>query len=148
MKNIKANVVFSTFARALRTGELYIVETLEDHLLNSNVPNKNQGEQSRGTLPSFLKDYAPRILRGIFKPRNKVFGFEVHEDHLENMLRIMTADCQMNHAGHEIPFLLNRVDEEVRKNFNSRILQDRIALRMATQSEELFFEEMNERAFR
>lgn len=148
MKNIKANVVFSTFARALRTGELYIVETLEDHLLNSNVPNRNQGEQSRGTLPSFLNNYAPRILRGIFKPRNKVFGFEVHEDHLENMLRIMTADCQMNHAGHEIPFLLNRVDEEVRRNFNSRILQDRIALRMATQSEELFFEEMNERTFR
>lgn len=148
MKNIKANVVFSTFARALRTGELYIVETLQDHLLNSNVPNRNQGERSRGTLPSFLKNYAPRILRGIFKPRNKVFGFEVHEDHLENMIRIMTSDCQMNHAGHEIPFLLNRIDEEVRRNFNSRILQDRIALRMATQSEELFFEEMNERTFR
>ncbi|WAL62444.1 hypothetical protein [Thermocoleostomius sinensis] len=44
--------------------------------------------------------------------------------------------------------LPNRIDEEVRRNFNSKILQDRIALRMATQSEELFFEEMNERAFR
>ncbi|MBJ7899341.1 MAG: hypothetical protein GC158_05305 [Cyanobacteria bacterium RI_101] len=148
IKNIKASVIFSTFARALRSGELYIVETLYDHLINSNAPNKNQGEKSRGTLPLFLNNYAPRILRGIFKPRNKVFGFEVHEDHLENMLRIMTADCQMNHAGHEIPFLLNRVDEEVRKNFNSRILQDRIALQMVAQSEELFFEEMNERAFR
>lgn len=31
------------------------------------------------------------------------------------------------------PLLLNRVDEEVRRNFNSRILQDRIALGMATQ---------------
>jgi hypothetical protein len=149
MKNIKANVVFSTFARALRTGELFIVENLKDHLEKSNVPNRNPGETStRGTLPSFLNNYAPRILRGIFKPRNKVFGFEVHEDHLENMLRIMTSDCQMNHAGHEIPFLLNRVDEEVRRNFNSRILQDRIALRMVTQSEELFFEETNERTFR
>lgn len=148
MKNIKANVVFSTFARALRTGELFIIETLYDHLSNSNAPNRNQGESSRGTLSSFLNGAATRVLRGIFKPRNKVFGFEVHEDHLENMLRIMTADCQMNHAGHEIPFLLNRVDEEVRRNFNSRILQDRIALRMATQSEELFFEEMNERTFR
>jgi len=148
MKNIKANVVFSTFARALRTGELFIIETLYDHLSKSNAPNRNQGESSRGTLSSFLNGAATRVLRGIFKPRNKVFGFEVHEDHLENMLRIMTADCQMNHAGHEIPFLLNRVDEEVRRNFNSRILQDRIALRMATQSEELFFEEMNERTFR
>ncbi|MDY6992890.1 MAG: hypothetical protein SVR94_09860 [Pseudomonadota bacterium] len=148
IKNIKTNVVFSTFARALRTGEVFIVETLEDHLRNSNVPNKNQGESSRGTLPSFLNNYAPHILRGIFKPRNKVFGFEVHEEHLENMLRIMIADCQMNHAGHEIPFLLNRVDEEIRRNFNPKILQDRIALQMATQSEELFFEETNERDFR
>jgi hypothetical protein len=147
MKNIKANVMFCTFARALRTGEFYIIETLHDHLSNSNSPNKNQGER-RGTLPSFLNGYAPHILRGIFKPRNKVFGFEVHEDHLQNMIRIMTSDCQMNHAGHEIPFLLNRVDEEVRRNFNSRILQDRIALRMATQSEELFFEESDERNFR
>ena len=57
----------------------------------------------------------------------------------------MAADCQMNHIGHEIPFLLNRIDEEVRKNFNSRLLQDRIALQMATQSEELFFQESNER---
>lgn len=31
---------------------------------------------------------------------------------------------------------------------DSRILQGRIALRMATQSEELFCEEINERAFR
>ena len=141
-------MVFSTFARALRTGELFIVETLRDHLENSNAPNRNQGKSSRGTLSSFLNGYAPNILRGIFKPRNKVFGFEVHEDHLENMIRIMLADCQMNHAGHEIPYLLNRIDEEVRKNFNSRILQDRIALRMANQSEELFFEEMNEHNFR
>lgn len=54
----------------------------------------------------------------------------------------------MNYAEHGIPFLLNRFDEKVRRNFNSRILQDRIALRMVAQNEELFFEETNERAFR
>ena len=64
------------------------------------------------------------------------------------MLRIMAADCQMNNACHEIPFLLNRIDEEVRKNFNPQILKDRIAFQMATQSEELFFEETDERSFR
>ena len=54
----------------------------------------------------------------------------------------------MNTPGHEIPFLLNRIDEEVRKNFDPRILQDRIAAQMAAESEELFFGETNERAFR
>jgi hypothetical protein len=123
IKNIKVNVVFATYACALRTGEPYIIETLADHLDNSNAPNRNQSESSRGTLPPvFRNNVAPHILRGIFKPRKKAFGFEVHEDHLEDMLRIMAADCQMNHVGHETPFLLNRIDEEVRKNFNSRLL--------------------------
>lgn len=149
MKNIKANVLFAHYARALRTGEIYIIETLADHLEQSSVPNRNPGESaSRYTLPEFRQQYAPRILRGIFKPRKKAFGFEAHEDHLEEMLRIMAADCQLNNVGHEIPFLLNRVDEEVRKNFNQRILKDRIAAEMVTQSEELFFEETNERSFR
>lgn len=50
--------------------------------------------------------------------------------------------------GHEIPYLLNRVDEEVRHTFNQNLLRDRIAAQMATQNEELFFEETDERSFR
>lgn len=149
MKSIKANALFARFARALRTGEVYIIETLADHLDGSNVPNKNSGESSkRYVLPEFERKFAPRILRGLFKPGKKAFGFEVHEDHLEDILRVMAADCQMNKVGHEIPYLLNRVDEEVRKSFNSRILQDRIAATLTMQSEELFFEEMDERSLR
>lgn len=149
MKNIKANADYALFARALRTGELYVIETLDYHLENSNAPNKNQGESARRLAsPEFRRKFAAHILRGIFKPKKKAFGFEVHEDHFEDMIRIMAADCQMNHVGHEIPYLLNRVDEEVRRNFTSQILKDRIAVRMATQSEELFLEETNERDLR
>ena len=147
IKDLKANPVFAKFARALRPGEIYVVENLQDHLNQSNAPNKNPGE-TRYVLDEFKNGIARDIFRGVFKPRNKAFGFEVHEDHLEDMLRIMAADCQMNNSGHEIPFLLNRIDEEVRKNFSPRILKDRIAVKMATQSEELFFEETDERSFR
>lgn len=149
IKSLKANAKFATFARAIRTGEIYVIETLADHLAESNAPNKNHGESSRRyTLPEFHDKIAPNIFRGIFKPKKKAFGFEVHKDHLENMLRILAADCQMNNVGHEIPYLLNRIDEEVRKNFKPRILEDRIAARMTTKSEELFFEETDERSFR
>lgn len=149
MKSIKANPVFTKYARAIQTGEVFVVETLEDHLNSSNVTNKNHGEAARrGAQSGFRNNTAPHILRGLFKPKKKVFGFEVHIDHLEDMLRILAADCQLNNAGHEIPYLLNRVDEEVRRNFNPKMLQDRISLKMAIQSEELFFEETNERAFR
>lgn len=149
MKNVKANPEFAKFARALRTGELFIIENLAYHLSNSNAPNRNQGESvNRYVLPEFTDGIAPNIWRGVFKPRNKAFGFEVHIDHLPSMIRIMAADCQMNHAGHEIPYLLNRIDEEVKKNFSQRILKDRISYTLATQGEGLFFEETGERDFR
>lgn len=125
MKSLNANPVFAKFARALRSRELYIIETLEDHIQQSNAPNRNQGERVNRyayARPEFRRNIAPQIYRGVFKPRNKAFGFEVHQNHLENMLRIMAADCQLNYAGHEIPYLLNRIDEEVRKNFNQKIL--------------------------
>ena len=60
----------------------------------------------------------------------------------------MAADCQMNNPGHEIPFLLNRIDQVVRKNFNPHALEDRIATQMAIESEELFLQETDERYFR
>jgi hypothetical protein len=60
----------------------------------------------------------------------------------------MAADCQLNYVGHEIPYLLNRIDEEVRTHFRSSILRDRISSRLARQSEELFLEEADERDFR
>jgi len=149
MKNIKANAQFATYARALRTREIYIIETLFDHLDQSNAPNKNPGEGGkRYVLPEFQNGIARQILRGIFKPAKKAFAFEVHADHLEDMLRITAADCQLNNIGHEIPYLLNRVDEEVRHTFSQNLLRDRIAAQMATQNEELFFEETDERSFR
>ena len=114
MKNI-GDPVLTKFARALNPGEIYVVGTLQEHLNRDSTARKFKNRITRD------------ILRGVFKPRKKAFGFEVHRKHLEGMLRIMVADCQMNKPGHEIPFLLNRIDEEVRKNFDPRILKDRIA---------------------
>ena len=60
------------------------------------------------------------------------------------MIRIVAADAQLNHVGHEIPYLLNRVDEEVRAQFKPATLRDVIAARLAAQSEELFMEESDD----
>src|SRR5260364_91511 len=34
---------------------------------------------------------APKRLRGVYKPDRKAFGFEVHEDHLDDMIRILAV---------------------------------------------------------
>ena len=139
MKNINASPRLAVYAKALETGEVYVVETLRDHLLQyENSPNHRAD----------IADLEQNILRGVFKPAKKPFGFECHIDCLDDMLRIMAADCQMNNVGHEIPYLLNRVDEEVRRNFNQKIVAQGVASQLAQKSEELFMEEESERNLR
>ena len=140
IKNIE-NPAFTKFARALESGEIYVIETVEEQLNKSDPTHNNAG------LDRFKRRIASNIFRGVFKPRNKAFGFEVHTSHFEDMIRIMAADCQINNPGQEIPYLLNRIDEEVGKHFNQWILRDRIAAEMAMESEELFFGDTNIRRF-
>ena len=64
------------------------------------------------------------------------------------MIRILGADCQMNYAGHEIPFLLNKVDEQLRRYYGGNILKNQIAYRMTKTDEEIFFENTDEHDFR
>ena len=82
------NPIFTKFARALKPGEIYVVGTLEEHL------NQSSAARNRYVSDRFKNSVASNIFRGVFKPRNKAFGFEVHKDHLENMLRIMEADAK------------------------------------------------------
>lgn len=138
MKNINASPRLAVYAKALETGEVYVVETLRDHLQFGKSP-PHSGE---------VAELENKILRGVFKPAKKPFGFECHIDCLNDMLRIMAADCQMNNVGHEIPYLLNRVDEEVRRNFNQKVLAQGVASQLSQHSEELFMEEESERNLR
>ena len=147
MKTLKADAPFARFAKALRTGEVYIIETLADHLRQGLPAAARTEEMRRYVRDSFVEGTARKILRGVFQPAQKAFAFEVHEDHLADMLRILAADCQLNYVGREIPYLLNRAHEEVRSGFRPKILRDRIAARLARQSEELFLEEADDRLY-
>jgi len=145
LRSVRSSPLFSKFAKALRTGEVFVIETLADHLEQGWAASGYPGEAGPYTLPAFVKGLAPKVLRGIFKPAKKAFGFEVHQDHLPDMLRILAADCQRNYVGREVPYLLNRVDEEVRYYLKPAILRDRIAAQLARQREELFLEEVEDR---
>ena len=144
IKNINSSPRLAFYGGALRQGELYIVETFGDHLMIR--PDHHEARAwARGEQAEEIKR---KVYRGVFKPRKKPFGFEVHADHLSDMIRIMAADCQINHVGHEIPYLLNRADEEVRRHFSPQILKMAVSKRLAKESEDLFFSESEERDFR
>jgi hypothetical protein len=150
IKSLSDDIETAWMGKALHSGEVFVRENLFEHLNNNPASNKNHGEG--GTHWAFyspdFRELAQKVVRGIFKPRHKAFGFEVHMDHAADLLRIMAADCQMNRPGHEIPYLLNRVDQQVRATFGSKILKDRIAAKLREHSEELFFGETDERSFR
>lgn len=148
LRSVKVNPVFAKLGKALEPGEVFVVETLADHLEAGWATDPRRGETGRYTLQAFLTGLAPKILRGVFKPAKKAFGFEVHQDHFADMVRILAADCQMNYLGREVPYLLNRVDEEMRYHFKPSILRDRIAANLASRREELFLEEAEERRAR
>jgi hypothetical protein len=148
LKSVRASPLLAKFAKALRPGEVFLVETLADHLEHGWASESRRDEPGRYTLPTFLNGPASQVLRGVFKPMKKAFGFEVHQDHLAEMLRILAADCQMNYVGREIPYLLNRVEEEVRYHLRPGILRDRIAAKLASPNEEVFLEEIEDRRIR
>ena len=90
----------------------------------------------------------PELVRGVFKPAHKTFGFETRRSDLELVLRVLAADCQLEYPGHEIPFLLNRVDLEVRHAFCPQLFERHIRSALASRGEELEFEESDERSWR
>lgn len=145
IKSLKENVIFSWLGRALEPGEVFFEETFYEHVKRQA---RKQGRDVQWLNDDEFVKIAQRIWRGVFKPRQKAFGFECYLDHLDPMLRIMAADCQMNYLGHEIPFLLNAVDREIRNFFKGRVLETRIAAQLSELAENVFLEESDERLFR
>lgn len=145
IKSLKESVLLSWIGRALEPGEVFFVQTFYEHVERQA---RAQGRDVQWQNDEEFVDIAQKVWRGVFKPRRKAFGFECYLDHVDPMLRIMAADCQMNYLGHEIPFLLNAVDKEIRNFFKGHALQNRIAAQLSELAENIFIEESDERLFR
>ncbi len=138
IKNLSASKHLALYGSVLNQSECFVYETLEEHLRKHKVHMAGD----------FLERHARHIYRGVFKPALTAYGFEVHEDCLEKMLGLAAADCLLNHIGHEIPYLLDLVDTELRACSPVELLKNRIATAMHVQSEELFFQNTDEFEFR
>lgn len=142
IKNLGSSKKLAAYGSVLRSGELFVLETLADHL-----EEHHRGGRAH-TAGHFIDRVAPNVYRGVFKPALTPYGFEVHKDHFETMIRLMAADCEMTHIGHETPYLLNLVDKELRAYCPVELLKNQIAFSMQKEREELFFENMDEFEFR
>ncbi|HEY1298111.1 MAG TPA: hypothetical protein VGJ60_33950 [Chloroflexota bacterium] len=132
----------------LEPGEVYIDQTVADHIAGEAETLREFTRRDPQFVVPALRPLTHEVWRGVFKPRHKAFGFEVHREHLEDMLRIAAASAHLDQLGHEIPYLLNLVDVEVRTRFGRRLLDQRLRQVLAERGLQSYFEELDERELR
>jgi hypothetical protein len=132
----------------LRPGEVDIDRTLAQHIRVEAEILRQYSRQEPQAIVDGLWPLAEKVWRGVYKPCAKAFGFEAHEDHLEDLLRIAVGTAHMDALGHEIPLPLNMVDPEVRQRFGGRLLRQAVRNALAERGVGAFFEEMDEHALR
>lgn len=132
-------------ARALRSGEMYIHTTLRQHLKNL-IQRIDAGSASSEAVKIVLDQIGDLLVRGVYKPGKKAFGFECRLDQIRYVVPLLWL--RRNPPPHEIPFLLAQVDAALRGSFRPNEIGATIAATLIHEGEEDFLEEENERGLR
>ncbi len=128
-------------AAALRTGELFVRNS------EYNVLKARLAKDYSGAVKRFGEDYLVDILRGIFKPGRKAFGFQCHRSDLPAVVCLLSIDANTQ-PGHEIPFLLEQVDAKLRGRYRPTETMAAIEFALASDNIDEFYDEAEERKFR
>lgn len=128
-------------AAAVHTGELCIRNTE----LNVMLPRIER--DYGGAIKRFAENYLGDIVRGIYKPGRKAFGFQCHRYDLPSVVALLSIDCHTQ-PGHEIPFLLEMVDSMIRGRYRPAETARAIEAALARNNIDEFYDEAEERTFR
>ena len=136
-----SNAMYRLRARALQPGEMYIVETESEFLL------RNADENRFTDYHQWVEDDLSVVLRGLYRPGAKTFGFQCHVKDLEMAIALLWWDRDRI-PGHEIPFLLNQVDQQIQARYHGMDTSTVIDGLLSQQGEDYFFDESDERDLR
>jgi NurA domain len=128
-------------AAALRTGELFVRDT------EYNILKARLDKDYSATVKRFGEDYLTDILRGIFKPGRETFGFQCHRQDLPAAICLLSMDANTQ-PGHEIPFLLEQVDAQLRGRYRPQETMAAVEFAIAGDNIDEFYDEAEERKFR
>ncbi len=136
--------MYRLIARALKPGELFIFETQKDYFLRREKPEAYEGRE----YGRWIDDQMDVIIRGVYKPGVKSFGFQCHVRDFEAAVSLLWLDRDTGVPAHEIPFLLNQVDVQLRSRYRRVDTMAAIDGLLVNQGEDYFFDESDERGFR
>jgi len=125
----------------LRPGELYVHHTVYDFL------QSRLEKDYKGAVEELVNKYGKDIIRGVYRPGVKAFGFECHIDDLSYAIALLWLD-RNNQPGAEIPFLLHQVDARIRAQYNPNEVTDAINAILIKSGEETYFDAESERKLR
>lgn len=123
---------------ALREGELYVWD---------NLAGMIGGRYEDSGVIDFANGVGKDILRGVYRPGRKTFGFECHRDDLAEVVALLWLD-QNNHVAYEIPFLLAQVDAQIRGRYRPSETMKAIESTLAGNQTDAYFDTIDERDLR
>src|SRR5262249_5657760 len=82
IKNLASTKDAAILGWALKPGEILLHKTLASYLADNRAANRNKERGAPEVPRAFMEGLASKLVRGIFKPATKAFGFECHQDHL------------------------------------------------------------------
>ncbi len=130
------------FSRALEDNEVFLITNLKNLVIERL---EDWGDDP--DIISFLDDVAAYYVRGIYKPGKKVFGFECPLKEIPKALAMLFQDCN-GVVGHEIPYMLDKVDCDVRGKFRPNEAEQYLYGKLAEHYPGQTWDEMNERFMR
>ena len=154
VKSLQAStMIHRLFARALHPGEALLIEPSKEL-----VERRSGNQDTNGHVRHFrwlqqffdgLESHGIDLWRGVYRPGAKAFGFECDRRHLDTVIAMLWQERDVHHIGHEIPFLLNQVDANLRSTYNARSYKNHLiyALGLDLGDDELF-DELDERDLR
>ena len=130
------------FSRALEDNEVFLITNLKNLVIE-----RLEDWSENPDIVSFLDDVAQHYVRGIYKPGKKVFGFECLLSEIPKALAMLFQDCN-GVVGHEIPYMLDKVDSDVRGKFRPHEAEQYLYGKLAEHYPGQTWDEMNERFMR
>jgi hypothetical protein len=143
IKDIAATPTLMRWAGyCLHHGEGFVVETTR-RLVESRFASAGK----RARMPHWLEALPDDIVRVVYRPGEKAFGFECRRTDLELVIAVLMEDASPT-LHHELPLLLEVVDAHLRGGFRASAVRDAVISRLQQHNWEMGINAMNERELR
>ena len=140
IKDLSANPLVNAIGYALHPGEVFVL-TEWSAILSDRFVIRQQH------ISRWIENHADKVVRAVYKVNRRAFAIECLADQVPLALAILKYD-NTGSLDHDIPMLLQIVDNHVRSIFNGARARDEVIARFSATDPDRFLALTNERSIR